>query len=148
MQDLVEWTGKAFPELNKEDAVKLAGCFELCELNAGDVLFKAGDSADSLFVLIEGRLAVSMDTGFNGKSQVIALLRPLAPVGEGSLAGRDARTVTVKAVEEVSLLRLKKDSFHIFAADNPAGAARLLQMLLHKSSRRLEKCSERLVHVL
>ena len=148
MQDFTGWIEKAFPELKKEEAGKLAGCVEAVSLSAGEFLFSAGEPADSLFILIEGRLAVSMETGFNGKSQVIALLRPLAPVGEGGLAGRDTRIATVKAVEDVSVLRLKNDSFHAFASEAPSGAFRLLQMLLYKSSRRLEKCSERLVHVL
>ena len=148
MQEIEKGAAQAFPDLEKDDIACLAGFMELLQIDAGKTLFMAGDFSDAMFVLLEGSLAVSMETGFNGKSQVIALLHPFAPVGEGSLTGRDTRGATVKAVESASVLKLEKRSFQKFAAEKPAAALRLLQALFFKSSIRLEKCSERLVHVL
>lgn len=137
-----------FPELTEENAVLLASCLEPLKISAGQTLFHAGDSTGCVFVLLEGRLAVSRETGFNNKKQVIALFRPYAIVGEGSIFGEAKRTATVNVIEDAFLLKLRQQVFIALEEEHPEIAVILLKKLLSTASRRLEKCSERLVHIL
>ena len=126
----------------------MLAAMELVFYPAGTEIFKKGDPADCLYLLTAGRVAVQNKTGFGERRQVIALLDPGAPVGEKGLLGSGVRGATVTAVQDSELLILDHESFAKLAGDHPVLAIKVLQWLLHRVSLRLEKSSERLVHVL
>lgn len=129
-------------------AERLAGYFVWCTVGRGEALFRSGAAAEGCYLLVTGLLAVSRVTGFSDRSQIIALLRPETVVGEGALAGRGERSATVTAIEDSELLLLKSEEFRRLSEEAPPLALSVITYLLSISSRRLEKCSERLVHVL
>jgi CRP/FNR family cyclic AMP-dependent transcriptional regulator len=114
----------------------------------GEALFRAGDTADGVFFLEKGRLAVLQRTGFDDRTQVVALLEPGASVGEGGATGLGQRTVTIIAIEDSQLYLLKRESLDALGEKQPQVLLTLLKRLLFISNLRLQKCSERLAHVL
>ena len=137
-----------FPFMQEAVADQFAARLAFCDAKTGECLFEAESQANCLFVLLAGRLAVSRETGFNDKSQVIALLQPESVVGEGCLAGREKRSATVYVVEDASLLMIERQVYGWLEKEHPAMAVALLRKLLLTTSKRLEKCSERLLHIL
>lgn len=83
---------------------RLARSLEPVRLDAGDVLFEAGDDGDRFYVVERGELAVELPTGPQ-------LEGPGRWVGEIALLRDVPRTATVRAVTDASLLALDRDEF-------------------------------------
>ena len=130
-----------------ETETLLAVMQKVCFAEGSDI-FQKGEPAECLYFLISGRIAVQNKTGFGDRTQVIALLDPGAPVGEKGLLGGGNRGATTTAVNACELLVLSYESFDKLIGDDPHLAIKLLKWLLKKVSMRLEKNSERLMHVL
>ena len=134
--------------LDQAEAETMLAAMEKVSYSAGREIFKKGDYADCLYILVTGRVAVQNKTGFGDRMQVIALLDPGAPVGEKGLLEDGLRGATLTAVKDSELLILTNESFDQIVSEEPVLAVKLLKWLLKRVSLRLEKSSERLVHVL
>jgi predicted acylesterase/phospholipase RssA len=77
-------------------------------LEAGEVLFRAGDAGDSLYVVVAGR--VRLLAGEPGAERAIRDLGPGELVGESALLTGEPRTATVIAVRDTELYRLSAES--------------------------------------
>jgi len=139
---------QAFPFLSSDEISRLLPAVHPISVQKGGELFHAGDAADGVFFLEKGRLAVLQRTGFNDRTQVIALLEPGAPVGEGGGAGGSLRSATIIAIEDSVLYHLDCNNLVILGDQEPQILMKLLKRLLFVSNLRLQKCSERLAHVL
>lgn len=78
-------------------------------LQSGSVLFHEGDAADSLYVLVTGRLRVSVHTP-SGEDEVAELGRGEV-VGEMALLTGSPRSATVTAIRDSRLIRLSRSAF-------------------------------------
>lgn len=134
--------------LNKDDALALLSVMEIVEINAGETLYKANDTADALYVVVSGRIAVQKPTGFAARTQVVALLDSGAPVGESGLLDGQCRGATLTAVVDSRLLVLQRRAFLEISRNIPSLAVKVLTWLLERLALRLKKSSERLAHVL
>ena len=97
-----------FGGLDDEQLEKLVASGEIVDLANGDVLIQEGDIADALYVVLEGELEVTKQSG---NSEI-----PLAQVGPGSLQGEIAaleggrRLASVRAITESEVLRIPVDA--------------------------------------
>ena len=139
---------ECFPFLDKVDAEALLRVMESSAFAAGDVLYSINDSADCLYVLVAGRIAVQKFTGFGDRMQVVALLDPGAPIGEGGLLDSQTRGSMLSAVVDSRLLSLSRQSFAGLTEIHPFLAIQILKWALGRLSLRLKKSSERLAHVM
>ncbi len=137
-----------FPFLHKAEASALFSAMELAEIKAGTTLYTANDSADCLYVLVSGRIAVQKQTGFADRMQVVALLDPGAPLGESGMLDGQSRGATLTAVADSRLLVLSRQAFAEITSSTPALAVKVLTWVLGRIALRLQKSSERLAHVL
>jgi CRP-like cAMP-binding protein len=137
-----------FTFLEKAETETLLRVMSRVSYKAGDQVFQKGDPADCLYFLQAGRVAVQSKTGFGDRTQVVALLDPGAPVGEKGLLGGRNRGATVVAVIDSDFFLLSREAFAMLVEEEPGLAIKLLKWLLDRVSLRLEKNSERLVHVL
>lgn len=138
----------SFSQYSVEDKSYLQPFLEEVQLKKGEILFSPGKRADGVFYIVKGRLGVQTFTGFEKKTQVVALLDPGAPVGEKALSTVGVRGMTVTAIEDSTLSYLSHDNFLKLEKEHPTLAIRLLKHLLRTSSLRLEANSIRLAHVL
>jgi CRP-like cAMP-binding protein len=137
-----------FSFLQEDEAQILLDLMDERICNAGSHLFMRGDSADCLYLVVSGKIAVQKRTGFGKRTQVVALLGPGAPVGESGLLEKKVRGSTLLAVQDSKLLVLQKASFLKLSSENNDLAIKTLKWLLERVVMRLQKNSERLAHVL
>ncbi|MCE5279773.1 MAG: cyclic nucleotide-binding and patatin-like phospholipase domain-containing protein [Planctomycetaceae bacterium] len=98
--------------LGPVDEPTLAGIESVVEwvnLKRGDVLFRQGDSGDSLYLIVTGRVCV-VRQGRDGPS-VIAELSRGESVGEMALITGEARSADIYAMRDSILLRLSREAF-------------------------------------
>jgi zinc transporter ZupT len=95
----------------------------ICELQlkAGDILFRAGDAGDALYIVAHGKVEVLTEPATEGKIATgpIAVLGEGHAFGEMSLLSGGPRTATIRAAENSDLLRIGKQDFEeLIAADD------------------------------
>ena len=82
---------------------------ELKKFNSNEVLFTLGEPAESLYVLIEGKLEIFADSQM---TESVTKLNPASIVGERAfLNNLKTRTKSCKAIEPSKCLVLDKESF-------------------------------------
>lgn len=136
------------PFLAEAEARLLLQGMSSIRLQTGSDLFVLDDPAECMYLLVAGRIAVRKRTGFGDRLQVVALLDPGAPIGEGGLLAEQRRGATLTAVADSHLLVLSRQAFAEISATAPALAVDFLQWLLARVSLRLKKSSERLAQIL
>lgn len=89
-------------------------------LPGGRPLFKAGEPADALYLLVSGSLGV-----FDGPTTLVQQIGAGMSVGETSLLGGDSRHRTVRALRDSELLRLDRAAFEALLRRHPELLLRL-----------------------
>ena len=92
-------------------------------LAPGDVLFRAGDPPDGMFVLLEGSLDILVGDKVVEQSTRGSIL------GEMALIDHSPRGATVVAREACSLARLDGNRFHRLISQNPFFAMHVMKVL-------------------
>jgi CRP/FNR family transcriptional regulator, cyclic AMP receptor protein len=138
----------AFQFLTSDELAEILPLATSMVLEKGKEIFHAGDPAGSIYFLETGRLAVLKETGFNDRSQVVALLEQGASVGEGGSLDDSFRTATIVAIEDSLLYCLERRVLTALGEKNPFLLLKIVKRLLYAANLRLQKSSERLAHIL
>jgi CRP-like cAMP-binding protein len=109
---------------------------------------KSGEPGDFLGFLVEGKLAVKMETIFPGKFILVAVLERGSLVGEISAVDGGSRHATVVAAEKSRLLILSCEKMEQMLRQTPALGLKLLRRIIHVLGHRLDKASDRLARLL
>ncbi len=112
----------------------------------GEVLVHDGDPADSLHLIVEGRVAVQVSTP-SGEQATLNILSPGDYFGELSLVRQDRerrRTASVVALEPVTTLVVSAATFDALCARDPT----FDQLLISALAGRIEQLSARLLDAL
>src|ERR1700728_5274977 len=131
-QDLPELTAflasiPLFAALDEAIRLELARELEPVNVAAGQVIFRQGDAGEGLFVVVSGRLRISVAA--DGPERVLYDLGRGSIVGDMALLTDRPRAATVHAVRDSDLLLLRVSSFTSLLERNPAlvtGTIRLL----------------------
>jgi EmrB/QacA subfamily drug resistance transporter len=97
-----------FAGVPEERLRELAGRGETVSVTAGHDLFRAGEAADSLYVVRYGRLDVVVD---GGREVVARVVGRGAVLGELGLITGSPRSASVRARRDSELLRVGRDDF-------------------------------------
>lgn len=92
-------------------------------LAPGDVLFKAGETGDAMFVVLEGTLEVLV-----GETVVERATRG-AILGEMALIDQSPRSATVVARENAALVKLDSARFQRLVQQHPFFATHVMKVL-------------------
>ena len=133
----------SLPEQDREEVLAAAA---RRTYNRGEILVHAGDRADSLHLISEGRVAVEVSTS-DGDRATLNILSPGDYFGELSLVGTAAahrRTATVVALERTRTLCLDVATFERLRTRQPA----FDRLLVTALAARVEQLSGRLLDVL
>jgi small-conductance mechanosensitive channel/CRP-like cAMP-binding protein len=106
-----------FQGLSSQVLQSLADSFHFKELKNGDVLINQGDDGESLFVLVEGLLEVSLQ--IEGQKKHLTFLRPGTFLGEMALLTGEKRSADVTSSTESLVGELTKDAIMPLAEKNP-----------------------------
>ena len=97
-----------FGALSDEVIVHLATSLKSVLLGPGEVIFREGDSAREMYVVIDGEVEV-LKRSRRSRDVRVALLGPNDTFGEMSLIDVQARSATVRAVAHTHLLRMTSE---------------------------------------
>ncbi len=136
------------PQLSEQGFRLLCESMREVYFDSGEIIFRKGDPAEGLYFILEGRVGIQKETGFEDKTQIIGLLDPGAPLGERGLLRNMNHGAGAFAVEKTCLGFLSIDVYHQLCKLAPDDGRILLEWLMRRVSRRLEKVSERLAHIL
>jgi len=119
-----------------EDADELMRRCLRTEFSAGDIIVNAGDAADSMHFILEGRVGIMVPTGDNRSTRVRSLGR-YTTVGEMGLVTGAPRSATIQAEVDSVLYVLRGDDFSDIQADHPALGQKLLTYFVSVMAERL-----------
>jgi CRP/FNR family transcriptional regulator, cyclic AMP receptor protein len=117
-----------FITVPEPDVRRLAAAATLRRYRRGQLVFCEGDPGDSLLVVVDGSLK-AVSTSPDGDEFLLAVIGPHEAVGELTVADGGARSATISALTDSSLLRLPRDSVLAVAASSPALMTALLVSL-------------------
>jgi predicted acylesterase/phospholipase RssA/CRP-like cAMP-binding protein len=119
-----------FASLDEVTRLRLAGQLEPVHLAAGDVVMAQDDAGDGLFLLLSGRLRVSVAVG--GAERVLHDLTRGAIVGEIALLSDRPRSATVRAVRDSDLLLLRVSVFNALVEQTPGLLNQVARLLVDR----------------
>ena len=124
-----------FAGLEKKDLQLLAGACRERTYSAGSKLIKQGDTGVGLFIITDGTVHITKETGPDKAELDLGTVGPGNVLGEMSLLDDLPRSANVTAMGEVTALILPNWEFRTNLRNQPDIALRLLSTL----SRRLRK---------
>ncbi len=132
---------RRIPMFAKIDPAKLkllAFTSERVTFEAGQELFHQGDSGDAAYIIVDGSTEVLLDSPQG--PVVVARLGTNSLVGEMAILCDMPRTATIRAVTQVTTLKISKDLFFRMVTDFPSMGVEVMRELAY----RLEKTTAEL----
>jgi predicted acylesterase/phospholipase RssA/CRP-like cAMP-binding protein len=117
-----------FANLNPGATEQLLAELQFVNLPGGALLFHAGDAGDSMYVVLSGRLRVSVD-GADAKGEVLRELSRGDSVGELALLTGEARSATIRAIRDTELAQLSRAAFERLIQSDPTLIRRIAVQL-------------------
>jgi len=121
-----------FAGLDGASLSDLADAMQWLALPGGSTLFEQGETSDSLYVLLFGRLA-AVRTGADGQLRTLGSVAPGECVGEIGLITGDVRSAGVFALRDCELLRLPREAFEKLVAMHPAAMLGMARIALRRN---------------
>ena len=121
---------------NEADATELIHRCQRIEVNAGEVIVSAGDAADSMHFILDGRVGVMFPTGDGGTTRVRSLGR-YTTIGEMGLVSHSPRSATIQAEVASILYVLSAEQFDAIKENDPALGQKLLTYFVSIMAERL-----------
>jgi sulfate permease, SulP family len=106
------------------------------EVEAGDIIARQGEVADSMHFILEGRIGIIVDIGERRTMRVRSLGRHTT-IGEMGLITRRLRSATIQAEAASVLYELTTDSYERMKRDEPALSQALLGYVIAVMAERL-----------
>lgn len=127
---------------------KLAALFQERSFAAGAILFREGQPAEELFVVVEGTIDIvkgHREDGTSGK--LLSHIVPPSSLGEAALYGERPRSATAVAKDPSKVLALARSAFQQFALEDPQSAQQIFLGASRLLFGRLEYTSQELTAV-
>jgi CRP-like cAMP-binding protein len=136
-----------FETLTSEELLVVVEHINFVEIEPGEILFKEGEDADSVYFVIEGELDVikeSVGERAGSEPVLISTLSKGRSIGEMSVIDKTPRSATIKVRTKAILATLAAEGFDLILLNHPKigikilkGIARLLSLNLRKTSSQL-----------
>ncbi len=128
--------------LATEDVTALLGAVRERAVAVGDVVLREGAASDTLFLVWQGELSVTVDGA--GGTLELGRYAEGALVGEVSLLDRGPVSATVTATRAGTLLALGRDDLEALHRGSPRAATALLRVLCSALARRVRDSTDHL----
>jgi CRP/FNR family transcriptional regulator, cyclic AMP receptor protein len=113
---------------------KADGGRTIASYGTDQAVFTQGESADSVFYVMEGKVKVTV-VSEQGKEAIVAILGPDEFCGEGCLAGQTRRMATVTTMMDSELMRIDKKAMIRVLHEEPAFSEMFIARLLARTIR-------------
>ena len=121
---------------SEKDADELTRRCQRIEVEAGEVIVQAGDPADSMHFILEGRVGV-MVPAEDGRSTRVRSLGRYTTIGEMGLVSNTPRSATIQAEIDSVLYALNTEQFDAIKTEDPALSHKLLTYFVSVMAERL-----------
>lgn len=128
-----------FQPLENDDLLSLAKNSPKVSYGQGDTIIKQDEEGDSMFIITRGEVLVEKRDS-EGSNKFVAKLGPLDFIGEMSLMTGEKRNASVRALSEVEVILINKNTFKGVIVANPKIAFSLSEKLLLRK-KELERIS-------
>ena len=132
-----------FDSLNPEQIEDLAALCETHTFTTSSYIFRQGDLGNSLFVIVDGRVAIEREISSATDTVSLTMVGPHEYFGEMSLFYDVPRSVTATTMQDTVVLQIRQDAFLAFARQNPDLLVELNQIL----SQRLVEAHDKIAEV-
>ena len=122
-----------FRDVRVEDLAYIAAITEEETFQPGTNLYEVNDSADSLYLVLDGKVRLHRN------SQEISVSGPHEAFGTWSLFDNQPRVATATALEETLVLKILREDFYDLLSDH----VRIAEALLRSMARSLRSLAER-----
>ena len=132
---------RATPLLSGLDADQLEALIEhieLAQLEPGEVLFREGDTGDTLYIISEGEVGVFSE---GPPRRELSRLLPGAFFGEVALITEQPRSATIQAVARTELLAIDRDVVRNLIAEHPDALRVILRFIRNRLVERVIQTS-------
>jgi small-conductance mechanosensitive channel/CRP-like cAMP-binding protein len=130
--------------LSDPDLVELAAHLKPLSFAQGEYIIRQGDQGDSMYFVVEGRVAISFRSNGSAERQV-AIMEPGEFFGEASLLTGEPRNANGIALSRVDCYRLDKWGLEGFVRRLPELAEDMSVVIAHRQTE-LDSIRERLDH--
>ena len=117
-----------FAGLNPDAIAPIAAASEFRKLRRGDVLFLEGDEPHDLYIVAQGRIAIS-NRSPDGRESVVALMEPGDLFGEMPIFDNHGRSAGARALEQSEVVVVPYAPVKQLYEDDPALLWRVVDML-------------------
>lgn len=121
---------RPFADLSRNVREAVALHARVREFEAGEVLLRQGETADALFILLEGTADVWLND--SGRMHAIAHLERHTVVGELGLVTQEVRSATVVATSRGSAAIIDKEAFEHLAGRYPPLSIALAELIAER----------------
>jgi SulP family sulfate permease len=121
----------------EHDAGELSRRCQRIEVDAGEIIVSAGDAADSMHFILDGRVGIMIPAGEGGGTTRVRSLGRYTIIGEMGLVSRAPRSATIQAEVASVLYVLSIDQFESIKAEDPALGQKLLTYFVSIMAERL-----------
>jgi len=117
-----------FKELDEDQIGLLRPLFEVISCQAGTAIFKQGDPAEFLYLVINGKVDMSFKP-YDGIPMTISHVGRGGLFGWSSVVGSDNYTSTASAIEDVKAFRVQGSELRRFCLEHPEAGKVILERL-------------------
>ncbi len=98
-----------FATCTEQQLLLIAERTRLIEIKKGEYLYREGDPADALYIVVSGRMRVLAKSGAN--ETTLSTLHNYDSIGEISLLTGETHSVSIQALNDTLVLQLEKNDF-------------------------------------
>jgi CRP/FNR family transcriptional regulator, cyclic AMP receptor protein len=117
-----------FREIDPGDLDRLVTFAQERQLQRGDVLFREGDEANMLFVVVRGRVAIA-NKSIDGRESMVALMERGDLFGEMPLFDHQNRSAEARALEPSEVIALPYDPLMDLYHEQPQRLWKVVELL-------------------
>ncbi len=118
-------------ELTHEESEALASIMGYRQVSHGEKVIDANDTAHTLFLLVEGQLAVvgPGNSAIDGAERIFYIMKPGECAGRRAFVDRSPRQATLRAISNVTVYTLEPDDFEGLLEKQPGIVYKIMRAL-------------------
>lgn len=123
-----------FRDLDTRSLEAVAQRAKWVDLPSGEFLYRRGEQGDSLCLVVNGRISVSLQDD-SGQDHIVGYLGRHEIVGELSVMTGEPRSATVRAVRDSALIRVSRTDFEELMFARPQAMFKVTRHILERMRR-------------
>ncbi len=108
-----------FTKLTDEQLKKIAEGGQERKVEDGDLVFKEGDSGHEVYVVVEGRVQITMEMDRPTEQAPVHTVAPGDLFGEFALVSDHERSASARAVKDTVLFTFSREAFERLCEEDP-----------------------------